>query len=271
MFSRRTIFFSVNKDALQIILYQDAFEEANPLGSAKTEHKIFAIYPHLGNLYPHSRSQLNSIQLVALCREKFFNCDRTKVFAPIVQELKELEETGFEIYPGHVVKGTLVCITGDNLGSHGLGGFTENISSSQFFCRFCEIERANLQSRTTVQNVLPLRTVQKYYACTEALDRMSEEERQKNRSVKGIMKDSVFNQLKFYHVALPGLPPCLAHDLFEGVVQYDLAMFIKHFVKVKSWLTYEELNKLIDLFPYSITDRQDKPPTLSPVGKRLGG
>ncbi|XP_024908468.1 uncharacterized protein LOC112486333 [Cynoglossus semilaevis] len=42
---------------------------------------------------------------------------------------------------GHVVKGALYCIAGDNLGSHTLGGFTENFSSSEYFCRYCLISR----------------------------------------------------------------------------------------------------------------------------------
>ena len=41
---------------------------------------------------------------------------------------------------------------------------------------------------------------------------------------KGIKSESIFNQLHFFHFCNPGLPPCLGHDLFEGVVAYDLAI-----------------------------------------------
>ena len=51
--------------------------------------------------------------------------------------------------------------------------------------------------------------------------------------VEGIKFSSVFNELKFFHVALPGLPPCLGHDVFEGVVQYDLQLYINYFVAHK--------------------------------------
>lgn len=49
---------------------------------------------------------------------------------------------------------------------------------------------------------------------------------------------TVFNTLKFSHVCQAGLPPCLGHDLFEGVVAYDLAIYLRYFIKVKHWLTY---------------------------------
>ncbi|KAF3844341.1 hypothetical protein F7725_020856 [Dissostichus mawsoni] len=43
-------------------------------------------------------------------------------------------------------------------------------------------------------------------------------------SVCGIKSDSPFNQLGHFHVCQPGLPPCLGHDMFEGIVSYDLAL-----------------------------------------------
>ena len=33
-----------------------------------------------------------------------------------------------------------------HLGSHSIGGFTENFSHSQYFCRYCEIIRREFQS-----------------------------------------------------------------------------------------------------------------------------
>ena len=48
---------------------------------------------------------------------------------------------------------------------------------------------------------------------------------------EGIKFESIFNQLQFFHVCNPGLPPCLGHDLFEGVVAYDLPVFMKYFIQ----------------------------------------
>lgn len=34
--------------------------------------------------------------------------------------------------------------------------------------------------------------------------------------------DSLLNKLQYFHVC-SGLPPCLGHDLFAGVLNYDVA------------------------------------------------
>ncbi|KAJ8043114.1 hypothetical protein HOLleu_10075 [Holothuria leucospilota] len=70
----------------------------------------------------------------------------------------------------------------------------------------------------------------------------------------------------------PGLPPCLAHDLFEGVVSYDLHLYLMSFIKSKKWLTIELLNKRITDFKYKGKDKLDKPVKVksNPVGKLTG-
>ncbi|KAK0153301.1 hypothetical protein N1851_005035 [Merluccius polli] len=68
-----------------------------------------------------------------------------------------------------VVKGALYCIAGDNLGSHAIGGFTENFSSSEYFCRYCLISRTELQGADP--NICGLeRTPETYSSATEQLE-----------------------------------------------------------------------------------------------------
>lgn len=64
--------FHEHPSALKVLLFQDAFNVVNPLGSAKTKHKILAVYLILGNLYPWERSCVSSIKLCLLCREADF-------------------------------------------------------------------------------------------------------------------------------------------------------------------------------------------------------
>jgi len=91
-------FFANNPNALKIILFQDAFEIVNPLGSAKKKHKLLGVYFTLADFYPHNRSSV--AQLVLLCKEsdcKYFG--DLKVFGPLVHDLKDLERDGVEIAP----------------------------------------------------------------------------------------------------------------------------------------------------------------------------
>ena len=89
---KKNAFFKKNINGLRIILYEDAFEIVNPIGAAKTKHKVIAVYLSLGNLPDNVRSHINNIKLVALCTEKLF--DYKKVYGKIVTDLIKLEEEG---------------------------------------------------------------------------------------------------------------------------------------------------------------------------------
>lgn len=103
----------------------------------------------------------------------------------------------------------LVCVLGDNLGSHWLGGFCTNFSNAHYVCRYCLVERG--EGADCLRTTAAIRTPENY---REAVSLLSENV----KSYKGICSDFILNELSYFHVCLPGLPPCLGHDLFEGVV-----------------------------------------------------
>lgn len=131
--------FQSDPKSLGLILYEDAFEVANPLGSGKKKHKVLAVY---FSLTPHNGSNVDQMQLALLCREqdyKYFGHD--KLFSSLIRDLKDLEENGVVMVDGQVYRGTLCAMADDNLGSHSIGGFRENFSRSTHFCRFCDTDR----------------------------------------------------------------------------------------------------------------------------------
>ncbi|KAK3929621.1 Zinc finger protein 76 [Frankliniella fusca] len=321
-------FFKENPDALVIILYQDEFEVVCPIGSAKNKYKILAVYYSLGNLPPHLHSNPKNIQLVALCRKKYFNPD--KVFGIIVNDLIKLEKEGVEVSLNVFKKVGVAFIAGDNLGSHSLGGFLENFSRSTYFCRYCLIQRKdfnNIFNQTVnvrddweenseemenevadtgdssdegevslgsesednssgdsetesedssdeesvesslvyLQKSHPKRTEESYNNAVRKLQSGSK------KSYEGIKCDPLFNKLEAFHVCSPGLGPCLGHDLNEGVVAHDLALFTKYFVKTKKWFTYSNLKTRIETFQYSSMDLRDKPVAPCEDAKRVVG
>ncbi|KAK3921010.1 Transcriptional repressor protein YY1 [Frankliniella fusca] len=328
-------FFKENPDSIKIILYQDEFEVVCAIGPAKNKYKILAVYYSLGNLPPHLRSDPKNIQLVALCRKKFFMPEI--LFKKIVEDLKVLETVGVELKPNCFTKASIVTIAGDNLGSHALGGFVENFSRSNYFCRYCRIHRKDLNKfeftasagsefesqseeevlsdsssdTETLEQEVELEEDEQGESCDEDSDSGSDEtesyisdEDEGNeifvqtaqytpkvfpkrtvdsynyavskvkgsvKSYEGVKYNSVFNTLENYHVCLPGLSPCLAHDWTEGIITYDLALFIKYFVD-KQWISYESLKSRIEAFKYSTIDVQDKPvPPCDGAKKLVGG
>ncbi|KAJ8050604.1 hypothetical protein HOLleu_03868 [Holothuria leucospilota] len=75
----------------------------------------------------------------------------------------------------------------------------------------------------------------------------------------------------YYTLGSPGLPPCLAHDIFEGVVQYDLALFINYFVKTKKWFSYQHLNYKVKHLKYVGNDAKSKPAEVYHSAQKCGG
>lgn len=233
-------FFIENPNAIKILLYHDAFEICNPLGSAKTKYKIVGIYMLILNLPPWHRSRVEQIQLVALVYEKHI---KTFGFSPVInkitKDLKILESNGINIsiklndqnVETQNLKGVLVAVCADNLGSHQIGGFNENFHLNGYFCRYCYIHHA---TNETINMIHQLRTKNSY--CDDV--NMSY---MLNESVKGVKFDSALNELQNFHVCENGLPPCIAHDLFEGVVDSDLMLCINDLVS-KKLLTLDEIN-----------------------------
>ena len=144
------------------------------------------------NLPPLLRSKTDNIKLVLLCREKYVSTyGWNEILKVLINDLKYLETHGITIKFDNeimIYKGSLVVMFGDNLGSHQIGGYTENFSNSAYFCRYCEKSSAEFNS-----NPLKGKPLKK-----------------NKKMIKGIKADSALNDLQHYHVAKRGLPPCIA-------------------------------------------------------------
>lgn len=267
--------------SIQLIFFQDGLELVNPLGAARVKHKANGVYFTLGNLSPKSRSKVDTIMMASLFFDKDLKYFKpAKMFELLIKDLKKLETEGI-MFDGEILPVKLVFIAGDNLGSHLIGGFLESFSV-EYFCRYCEITMEDFKSHT---HLLPgkWRTEESYNECIEERNELI---RHPNRnvpnrgrgkkapdkvpSVRGVKEQSVFNQLDSFHVSAPGLPPCIAHDLFIGIVSKDMSLFIKYFVK-KKWFSYETLNRRIAHFKFRGSDARDRPPTLTEKKHKIIG
>ena len=262
VFKNNSLFQIYGCKALQIILYADEFEVCNPLGQGKRKHKILAVYFTIGNLHVFSRSKVDGLQLVLLCKQCLVKTSTIKaVFEPLIQELKVLETTGIDLGLGINTFGSVICVTGDNLGSHWLGGFSTNFSSGEHFYRVCSIKRLKFLENALAENTL--RTPDMYDADAIVAENSG--------NIKtGVKFSSPLNNLRYFHVCQPGLPPCLAHDVFEGVIAYDLVILIKHYIS-KKWLSLEYLNHQIENFPYSAEEKLSKPCLIKKISNKLSG
>lgn len=254
---RASNFFQQN-NILQIILYQDAFEVCNPLGSSRIKHKVVGIYMVLGNLPPWQRSKTDQIQLVSLCYEKDIKYYGWSIILKnIIDDLKVLETVGIQVN-NITFKGSVIFVLGDNLGSHSIGGFIEKFDRKKYFCRFCYIY--DLESDVAGTTVA-LRTEESYNVDVDQALTTDE-------ICRGVKFNSPLNDLEFYHVAT-GLPPCLAHDLLEGIVPFDICLIINKVVS-KKIVSFEYINLQLKKIKFSVGVKTISIPDLKKSEKLIG-
>ena len=76
----------------------------------------------------------------------------------------------------------------------------------------------------------------------------------------GLHRDSILNQLQYFHVT-EGLVPDIMHDCLEECVQYEVKEMLKY-LSSERILSVSALNHLIQSFPYFGPDARNHP---SPV------
>ena len=123
-----------------------------------------------------------------------------------------------------------------------------NFSNVEGFCRFCICTKDQLADNIKIDKV-PLRIEEGYNNHIKSTEQDS-----KFFSVYGIKKNSCLHQLNYYHI-INGLPPDLAHDVFEGIAVDVLSDCISFFCK-NNTISLEFLNNQISLFDFTKLDRR---------------
>ncbi len=177
-----------------------------------------------------------------------------KIFEPLVNDLIILEQQG--VFFNHLktfIRGTVQYVVADNLGAHALAGFVENFSG-QYFCRFCTATRTDSQSKEVRDGVFPLRSEEQH-------DVHVADACKKGEACCGVKNACPLSENLSYFKVTTGFPPDVAHDLLEGIVPVELAGCIEIFTK-KKYFTFDQLNKLIQEFPFKWGDKTNRPHVL---------
>lgn len=248
---------------LKIVLYQDGVEICNPIGTSRLKHKVVAVYMYLANVNSWYYTKPDNIHLVALA----FNRDVKKfgfgrILAPFLRDIKILETKGLDI-KGCIFKGTLFSCIGDSLGNHEIGGLIESFKTTNYFCRVCYMNEFNKDPF----KICKLRTVSNYSDDVERAQILKQSGKIHSHGVK---HNSALNDLQYFHVGNAGLAPCLAHDLFEGVVQADVHLVLKELVRIKLIPSYLDLNTKLKTFSFESHGKINMP-ILKNSGDKLKG
>ena len=139
------------------------------------------------------------------------------------------------------------------LGAHALCEMSLNFSSGSI-CRYCHANHKDACEDGNIYEGLngyePGVLTREWYN-KEA----SKAEAGEQSALKG---HCVFNQTKAFH-CVGQTPPCLGHDYFEGVVAYDIQMYLQFIVNTEKLISISELNSRIKNIPLSSRDSGNRP------------
>lgn len=239
------------------MLYLDDFEVANPFGTSKLKHKMYAVYWVIANIPAKYRSPLNSIQLALLCNTQTVKkCGYDKVMQPLIHDLVSLEKQGVYIEQlGTSVKGTVFCVAADNLAAHSLAGFQESFTVNKF-CRVCMASRADIQQNVG-SGLFHLRDKNSHDRHLQ--DVMKDSSLIQNSGVKG--QCPIPKNLEHFHV-VKGYPLDILHNVLEGIVPVEVSLCPTDLIAQK-FFTLDMLNEIIRSFNYTFTDKTDQPQTIA--------
>lgn len=249
--------FSNDPRALQIIAYYDEVETCNVLGSSSGKYKLGCVFFTLGNVRPLHRSSLKSIFLVIVAKSTTIKTNGIdSILKPFLQDLKTPYSTSIKLtYRGNdeIWRGALLAFLADNLAAHELGGFKESFSFARRFCLSCMTDKNYSQCHfRDFQFTLREKSSHQQH-CSELLG----SNRSSASTEYGINRQPALDSVPCFSV-VEGLLHDIMHDLFEGVVPYELKLLLSHFI-TKSYINIATLNHRLCSFDFGYTEIKDKP------------
>ena len=295
---RNNDFFCQNPEAMTLLLYSDAVELTNPLGSGRLKHKVVQVFWSVCDIPKRHRSQIDKLQLGLVFREKLLKKYKlSQVFRQFVEDLKDLEDTGIIVNKPEEkrVKAGVIAYAADNLEAHVIGGFSGSFSSKDI-CRFCHCQHDDLaehihnyvgglghepwtiteydsiveqdnhedevgskeQSTTTEENLFD-EFDDPDSEIGETFEQDSEEEEFSEETNENY---GIKGMCDFNNLrsfhCVTSMPPDCLHDLLEGVLAQDLLGIIR-ILKAKGWFSIEDYNQALKKFPLSVNESSNKP------------
>ncbi|CAD6238787.1 GSCOCG00012544001-RA-CDS [Cotesia congregata] len=247
--------YSEQDIVIPYFLSGDDVEVNNPLSSHSG--KVMAMYASFPCLPPECRSQLKNMLLVLLYESWVRNTNNkmistNNIYRPLVNGIKFLEEKGIQI---NTCTGTktvyfvLGLILGDNLGLHGLLGFTESFVVT-YYCRFCKLSKN--ECKNTFVTLPELKRTPKNY---------EEDIKLNNISQTGIKEECVFHKIRSFHCT-QNFSVDEMHDIRESLAHDDIIAILRALTFEKSEFysfPLSELNNRLLMFDYGPIDCSNRP------------
>ena len=183
-------------------------------------------------IYASRAQSVKAINLVAIVKHEDITENGIDSFlAPFVSDLRKLYCDGITVSVGgqnYMFYGGLIAFLANNLAAHLLGGFKESMSFALRMCRTCYCTR-NLIKTSFTEAACTLRTAESHYSQSQLLQGSLKTH---YSTVYGINRLSILEDVPGFSV-VHGLHHDIMHDLFEGVVPYEVKLLLHHYIQSK--------------------------------------
>lgn len=79
----------------------------------------------------------------------------------------------------------------------------------------------------------------------------------------GINRNSILNELTYFHVCNGALLPDVLHDILEGALQYEVKLMLKVMVYEDEYFTLDDLNSRLENMELGYMESKDRPTPIS--------
>lgn len=240
---------------IPVILYGDDFEPDNGLSGNAGTNKQMGIYYTFPVLPQYLLSSPFYVfdALLFPSRIKTMEGGLKLSLVDLVNVFVQLEVEGIVINDGeseHQVRFVISLIVGDNLAIHELLGFIKSFNST-LYCRFCCTPKTETKYDTVIRTE-NLRNMMNY---EEHLSRNNPKE-------TGVEYEPIFHTLKHFHVT-KNFYADIFHDMFEGVIKYELSSILKYYIYEKKAFSLNIFNNLMTQFNYGVIEMTNTPKELT--------
>ena len=178
--------------------------------------------------------------------------------SPFIEDHKEIYLDGVSVLIDGVEQtfyGALLAMLADTLAAQTLGAFKESFSFALRVCRTCMITKPQVQECFTEKECLARTPDAHEGQCLLLNGPLAEH----FSTTYGVNRRSILEDVPGFSVTI-GLPHDIMHDLFEGVVSYELKFLLHHCVQT-GYFTIAELNNRIAHFNFP----EDAPSYIDPA------
>lgn len=244
-----------DKKCIPYMLYSDAFEINNPLGSKAGKQSLNGYYLSFPALPRYLTGITDNIFLIMFGYSKVEKeHSNEEILHNLITEIIELEQKPMEFnLDGRLERVYFLFggLRGDNLGLNTILDYSRSFNAN-YHCRFC-IMHIDQMKEAVFDDPALYRTQENY---EEALI-------SSNFSESGIHRNSAFNAIPNFHITELKIVDAM-HDIYEGYAHDALTACLHYFLtQGKSRLTLEMLNERIRLFDYEYNDKRNKPEPIS--------